>query len=219
MTDAGERVYDISRSGQVVETLHNDAMIHVPDMGFDGLKGISRIANSRNAIGLTAALETFGSSLFKNGLRASGTFEHPAQIGEAAYRNLRNSIEEHTGAGNWLRPLILEEGMKWNQQMIPPEDAQWLESRRFQIAEIARIFGVPPHLIADMDKATFSNIEQQSLDFLMYHLAPTLKKIEQELNRKVFTPLESSAGFFVEFLVDGLLRGDIVSRYNAYQIS
>ena len=214
-TDDGEVFYRVRIDGSQ-ESFSRDEVIHVPGLGFDGLKGFSRIAAARNALGLAQATEEFGSALFQNGVKASGVLEHPGKLSKEAHQRLSTSVnQEHGGRGNWLKLLILEEGMKWNQQSIPPEDAQFLETRKFQISEIARIFGVPPHLLGDLERATFSNIEQQSLEFLIYHLLPTLKKIEQELNRKLFRPTERGT-YFVEFLFDGLLRGDIESRYTAY---
>ena len=214
-TDDGEVFYRVRIDGSQ-ESFSRDEVIHVPGLGFDGLKGFSRIAAARNALGLAQATEEFGSALFQNGVKASGVLEHPGKLSKEAHQRLATSVnQEHGGRGNWLKLLILEEGMKWNQQSIPPEDAQFLETRKFQISEIARIFGVPPHLLGDLERATFSNIEQQSLEFLIYHLLPTLKKIEQELNRKLFRPTERGT-YFVEFLFDGLLRGDIESRYTAY---
>jgi HK97 family phage portal protein len=144
--------------------------------------------------------------------------EHPGKLSEQAHQNLKKSLTEaYSGLGKSHRLMILEEGMKFSQIGIPPEDAQFIDTRRFQNEEIARIFRVPPHMLADLQKATFSNIEHQSIEFVMHTMVPWLKRWEQAIKRDLFLPSERSV-YFPEFNVDGLLRGDIKSRYEAYAV-
>lgn len=196
--------------------LPQEKIFHVRGLGSDGITGYSPIRMARNALGLAAATEEFGSQFFGNGAKPGGVLEHPGLLGDDAYRRLRTSWEEmHQGLDNAHRIAILEEGMKYSQIGIPPEDAQFLETRKFQVTEIARIFRIPPHMLADLDRATFGNIEQQSLEFVIYTLRPWLVRWEQEIYRSLLTESERKT-FFAEFLVDGLLRGDTQSRYDAY---
>ena len=190
-------------------------ILHIAGLGFDGVRGYSPIAMARNAIGLTLACEEFGAAFFKNGARPSGILEHPGLIKDPA--RLRESWQAaYGGSDNAGKVAILEEGMKYQQISIPPEDAQFLETRKFQIAEIARLFRVPPHLIGDLDRATFSNIENQSLEFVRYTLNPWIVRWEQALNKALLLPNEKKAGYFVKINVDGLMRGDYASRMQGY---
>lgn len=193
-------------------------VLHVPGLGFDGLSGYSVIRMNREAVGLTIATERYGASFFGSGAKPGGVLEHPQQLSKEAQERLRTSWNSmHSGLENAHRIAILEEGMKYTQIGLPPEDSQFLQTREFQLTEIARMFRVPPHLLADLSKATFSNIEHQSIDFVVHTIRPWLIRWEQELRRKLFS-LTDKKNYFVEFLVDGLLRGDIKSRYEAYQI-
>jgi hypothetical protein len=168
------------------------------------------------SIGLGKAAEIYGASLFGQGARPGGILEHPAQLSDQARENLRSSFEGlHKGPANANRMAILEEGMTWRQVAIPPEDAQFLQTREFQVIEIARWFNVPPHFLRDLSRATFSNIEHQGIEFVIYSLRPWLVRWEQEVNRKLLSPAERK-GYFAEFLVDALLRGDIATRYESY---
>ncbi len=183
-----------------------------------GYMGRSMIAIARDTIGLGIAAERFGSNLFMNGARPSGTLEHPKNLSEDAQKRLIAQVEErHTGEGNWLRPMLLEEGMKWVSNMIAPDDAQFLETRKYQRTEIAGLFRVPAHFINDLEKATFSNIEHQSLDFVIHSLRPWLKRWEQAMNRDLLIPAERGEYFF-EFLIDDLLRGDFKTRMEGLAI-
>lgn len=191
-----------------------EEILHITGLGFDGVQGYSPIAMARNAIGFTLACEEFGAAFFKNGARPSGILEHPGLIKDPA--RLRESWQAaYGGSDNAGKVAILEEGMKYQQISIPPEDAQFLETRKFQIAEIARIFRVPPHLIGDLDRATFSNIENQSLEFVRYTLNPWVVRWEQALNKALLLPSEKG-NYFMKFNVDGLMRGDYASRMQGY---
>jgi HK97 family phage portal protein len=193
-------------------------VLHIPGLGYDGVVGYSPIAMAREAIGLAMATEKYGSKFFGNNARPGGVLEHPNKLSEPASKNLRASWNEmHQGLNNSHRIAILEEGMTYKQIGIPPEDAQFLETRKFQLQEIARIYRIPPHMLADLERATFSNIEHQSIDFVVHTVRPWLVRWEQAMKQKLFTG-ESQEAYYAEFLVDGLLRGDTQTRYQAYAI-
>lgn len=207
----------IPRTGQTV-ALPSYRVLHVPGLGFDGLQGYSVIRMHREAIGLAIATEKYGASYFGNGARPGGVLEHPNQLSEEAQTRLRTGWNEmHQGLEKQHRIAILEEGLTYKQIGLPPEDSQFLETRKFQVIEIARMFRVPPHMLGDLDRATFSNIEHQSIEFVVHAIRPWLIRIEQEAKRKLLST-EQGKGFFVEFLVDGLLRGDAKTRNEALQI-
>lgn len=199
-------------SGQV--RLEQYEVLHVHGLGFDGLVGYSPIAMMKNAVGTTLAVEEFGASFFENGARLSGVLEHPGIIKDTS--KVRESWQKtYGGSENVGKVAILEEGMKYQQIGIPPEDAQFLETRKFQIEEIARIFRVPLHLIGDLEHATFSNIEQQSLEYVKYTLNAWIVRWEQAMNKSLLLP-EERKKYFIKFNVDGLLRGDYQSRVEGY---
>lgn len=199
-------------SGQI--TLPRERILHIPALGFDGLIGYSPIAMARNAIGVALACEEFGAKFFENDARPSGILMHPGTIRNP--EKLRDSWQSAFSGANHGKTAVLEEGVKYETISIPPDDAQFLDTRKFQIAEIARIFRVPLHLLNDLDRATFSNITQLSLEFVMYTLTPWLVRLEQNFNKALFAPHERGK-FFVKFSVDGLLRGDYETRTKGYQ--
>lgn len=189
---------------------------HMPGFSFDGTIGYDSIYLAREALGLSMAMEEFGSRFFGNGTNVGGFLEHPNKLGDNAYKNLKNSMEEkYAGLTNAHRLMILEEGMKYQQIGIPPENAQFLESRKFQVIEIARLLNVKPHLLMDLDRATFSNIEAQGIEHVTYTMMPWLKRWEQTCNRKLLLPSEKPY-FFFKFLVNSLLRGDSAARAEYY---
>ncbi|MBR0102444.1 MAG: phage portal protein [Selenomonadaceae bacterium] len=197
-------------------TFQREAILHIPALGFDGLIGYSPIAMARNAIGVAIATEEFGAKFFEQGARPSGILSHPGIIKD--FNKLREEWQKiYGGSSNTGKVAILEEGMKYESIAIPPNDAQFLDTRKFQLNEIARIFRIPPHMIADLEKATFSNIEQQSLEFVKFSLNPWVIRWEQALCKALL--LENERGkFFVKFNVDGLMRGDYQSRMQGYSI-
>lgn len=211
-------VYRVRQAGGGYATLSSDNVLHVPGLGFDGLTGYAPIARAREAIGLGLATERFGASFFGRGSRPSGVLEHKGRLSDKARERLRGDWDSmHSGVDNAHRPAVLEEGMSWKALMIPPEDAQFLQTRLFQIQEVARWFNVPLHLLKDLSHATFSNIEHQALEFVVHTLRPWLVRWEQELNRKLLSSAERDV-FFFEHLVDGLLRGDQKTRFEAHAI-
>lgn len=195
-------------------TLRPSDVLHIPGLGFDGLVGYSPIAMAKNAIGMAIACEEYGAKFFANGAAPGGVLEHPGTIKDP--QKVRDSWNAaYQGSSNSHRVAVLEEGMKYQPIGISPEQAQFLETRKFQINEIARIFRVPPHMVGDLEKSSFSNIEQQSLEFVKYTLDPWVIRWEQAISRALLRPDEKKL-YFAKFNVDGLLRGDYVSRMNGY---
>ena len=187
---------------------------HIPGLGFDGLVGYSPIAMAKNAIGMAIACEEYGAKFFANGAAPGGVLEHPGTIKDP--QRVRESWQStFGGSGNSNKIAVLEEGMKYTPIGISPEQAQFLETRKFQINEIARIFRVPPHMVGDLEKSSFSNIEQQSLEFVKYTLEPWLVRWEQSIQRILLSP-EEKKSYFAKFNVEGLLRGDYASRMTGY---
>lgn len=216
----GHLFYQYNRGGD--EAINEDGtvilspsdVLHIPGLGFDGLVGYSPIAMAKNAIGLAIATEEFGSKFFANGAAPSGVLEHPGTIKDPS--KVREAWQsQFGGSANSGKVAVLEEGMKYTPISISPEQAQFLETRKFQITEIARIFRVPPHMVGDLEKSSFSNIEQQSLEFVKYTLDPWVIRWEQSIRRTLLTPEEKSQ-YYVSFNVEGLLRGDYQSRMNGY---
>lgn len=198
--------------------LSSDQVLHLVGFSLDGLLGVSVIGLARESIGLGQAAEEYGSRFFSNGAKPLGVLEHPGELGEEAIKHLRSSWDEmHKGLENSHKVAILEEGMQYKQIGIPPEDAQFLETRKFQLEEIARLYRVPQHMVGIMDKATFSNIEHQDIGFAKHTIRPWAVRWEQTLNWKLLTP-EERKQYYSEFNIDGLMRGDLKSRYEAYQI-
>ena len=196
--------------------LKAEDVLHIPGLGFDGLIGYSPIAMAKNAVGMTLACEEYGASFFANGANPGGVLEHPGVLKDPSkVRKSWNSV--YRGVNNAHKIAVLEEGMKYQQIGIPPEEAQFLETRKFQINEIARLYRIPPHMIGDLDKSSFSNIEQQSLEFVKYTLDPWVIRWEQSLQRSLLLPGEKGK-YFIKLNVDGLLRGDYQSRMNGYAV-
>ena len=191
-----------------------DEIFHVPGLGFNGLVGFSPIAMMKNALGTTLAVEKYGSSFFKNGAQPSGVLEHPGVLKDPS-KIRENWSAVYGGANNAHKVAVLEEGMQYKAISLPPEDSQFLSTRQFGVTEICRIFRVPPHMVQNMDHATFSNIEHQSIDFVVHTLTPWLVRFEQAIIKDLLLPNEQDE-YFPKFNVDGLLRGDYQSRMQGY---
>ncbi len=204
--------YNSDRDGQII--LCSDDVLHIPGMGFDGLIGYSPIAMCKNAIGLGMAADEFGGSFFQNGARPTGVLEHPGKLREPD--KVRDAWEATYGNGSH-RTAVLEEGMKYQQISISPNEAQFLETRKFQVNEICRIFRVPPHMVADLEKSSFNNIEHQSLEFVQNTLTPWLVRIEQNMQRQLLTEREKGE-IFIKHNVNGLLRGNFNTRMQGYAV-
>ena len=218
----GRLYYRYQKSSEDSQTLGKDSQVylapsdvmHIPGLGFDGLVGYSPIAMAKNAVGLAIATEEYGAKFFANGAAPGGVLEHPGTIKDP--QKVKESWNSaYQGSTNAHRVAVLEEGMKYQAIGISPEQAQFLETRKFQINEIARIFRVPPHMLADLEKSSFSNIEQQSLEFVKYTLDPWVVRWEQAMCRVLLSESEKPT-VFIKFNVDGLLRGDYQSRMNGY---
>ena len=217
----GQLYYQYTRSTEEAPTMKGvtvnlppSDVLHIPGLGFDGLVGYSPIAMAKNAIGMAIACEEYGAKFFANGAAPGGVLEHPGTIKDP--QRVRESWQStFGGSGNSNKIAVLEEGMKYTPIGISPEQAQFLETRKFQINEIARIFRVPPHMVGDLEKSSFSNIEQQSLEFVKYTLEPWLVRWEQSIQRILLSP-EEKKSYFAKFNVEGLLRGDYASRMSGY---
>lgn len=212
--DQGMLYYQYVKDGQTF-LLRNYEVLHIPGLGFDGLIGYSPIAMAKNAIGMAIATEEYGAKFFANGASPGGVLEHPGVVKDPArIRESWNAV--YQGSGNAHRVAVLEEGMKFQPIGIPPEQAQFLETRKFQIEEICRIFRVPPHLVANLDRATFSNIEHQSISFIDNTIVPWVTRIEQSLQKALFSENEKK-NFCIKFNLNGRLRGDAAARAAFYQ--
>ena len=221
--DKGQLYYQYNTSKDDAPTMNGSMVnlkpsdvLHIPGLGFDGLVGYSPIAMAKNAIGMAIACEEYGAKFFANGATPGGILEHPGTVKDP--KRVRESwTSAFGGSSNANKVAVLEEGMKYTPISISPEQAQFLETRKFQINEIARIFRVPPHMVGDLEKSSFSNIEQQSLEFVKYTLDPWVARWEQAMVRSLLSSDEKTQ-YFVKFNVDGLLRGDYQSRMNGYAI-
>ena len=224
--DARGRIYyEYTRSDSDANTLGKKSSVilspedvfHIPGLGFDGLVGYSPIAMAKQAIGMGLACDEYGAAFYQNGAQPGGVLEHPNVVKDPKrVRESWNAI--YQGSRNAHRIAVLEEGMTYKPITISPEQAQFLETRKFQIDEIARIFRVPPHMIGDLEKSSFSNIEQQSLEFVKYTLAPWISRWEQAIQRSLLLMSERTR-YFARFNVEGLLRGDYQSRMNGYAVA
>lgn len=214
----GQLLYEVQMPSGTPEYLPAWQVMHIRGLSSDGLMGYSPIAMGRQAVGLLMAAEEFGARFFGNDARPGGVLEHPGILGDEAYANLLSSWEgRHGGLSNSHKVAILEEGMRYSQIGIAPNDAQFLETRNFQTAEVARLFRIPPHMIGDLSHSTNNNIEHQGLEFVTNTLRPWLVRIEQAITKSLLLPTERPR-FFAEHLVDALLRGDTTSRYAAYAV-
>jgi len=204
-----------SSNGQVILPAYR--VWHIPGFGYDGLTGYTPLTYARNQIGLGIAAEKMGSKMFSNGLVFGGFLEHPGHLSKEAQKNFENQIKaDHKGVDKAHQVMILEEGMKYNKNNIPPNDAQWLETRKFQRNEMAAFFGIPPHKIGDLDRASFNNIEQQNLEYAIDCIRPLCVRIEKSAHRQLFMPMEKGR-YLTEFLLDALLRGDSQARAQYYK--
>jgi len=212
-------VYEYQPAVGPARFLFADEVLHLKGMSDDGLVGLSPIHEFRETLGLAIGTESYAARFFGNNANPGGVLTHPKTLSAPAIERLRSQWgQRHQGVESAHQFTILEEGMTWTAVGINPKDSQLIDSRKFSVTEIARIFRVPPHMIADLDRATFSNIEQQSIEFVVHSLRPWLVRWEQRLAAALLTPREQADGLLIEFNVDGLLRGDIKSRYDAYAV-
>jgi hypothetical protein len=191
-----------------------EKILHFRGFGSNGINSYSVISLARESIGLGLASQEYGARFFGQGTNMGGFLKHPKGLSDEAYERLRKDMNrKYQGLERSHGLIILEDGMEYQKVGLTNEDAQFLETRKFQVTEIARWFGMQPHMVGDMEKATFSNIEQQSIEAVIYTWRPRAVRLEQELNMKLL-----KSGEYVRFSLEGLLRGDIKSRYEAYKI-
>lgn len=209
-------VYRIN-NGTDTKTLNRSQVLHIPNMSMDGVVGMSPITYAANAIRLGISYEQFGVNFYHNAAMPSGAFTTPNALSDPSYQRLKKELKEnYTGLRKQGVPLLLEGGMDFKQFTVSPIDAQLLESKYFQIEDISRIYRVPQHLISDLTHATFSNIEQLSLEFVMYTMLPIYKLCESCENAQLLTLQQRQQGYFLEYKIDGLLRGDSAARAALY---
>lgn len=212
----GRNVYGVRLNDGSTEQIDQSDMLHIPGMGFDGLRGMSIITYAaRQAVGLALATEQHGNKLFSNGARLGVVLKHPKTLGSDAQKRLKTQFDQQQGGlSNAFKSLVLEEGMDVSNITMTSEDAQFLDTRRFQVEDIARFFGVPPHMIGHTDKQTSwgTGVEQNTLGFLIFNIIPLVTRFEQEFNRKLFP----RSPFYAQFKHQGLMRGDSQARAGYY---
>jgi HK97 family phage portal protein len=228
LTEARRLVYDVVLPGDNLPVRMDQAdVIHVAGLSFDGIKGLSVVRYAAQSIGLGIAAETYGANFFGNASQPAGFISVPEKLTKEQAETLRSQWQSiYGGLGGAHKTAVIPNGGKFEKITIPNNEAQFLESRKFQITDIARWFRVPPHMIGDLERATFSNIEHQSLEFVQHSIRPWLVRIENELNRKLFPPVAvalrgdaietAPSPYYFEFTVEGLLRGDQKSRSEYY---
>lgn len=215
LNDNYEVIYNVTFKNGETRPASQEEILHIKTFSTDGLVGLSPVTQNVNALGLAKATEKHGSSLFKNGAKPFGGLKTNGTLKDEQYDRLKSSLENYQGADNGFKPLILEGGLEWVQVAITPEDAQYLETRKFQRSEICGIFRVPPHMVGDLERATFSNIEHQGLEFVTHTLMPYLTRIESRILFSLFTTAEQR-NRYVKFNVNALLRGDMKARAEFY---
>lgn len=217
--DAGRLYYQIQQAGEGTYDLPARDMVHIRGLGWDGSQGYSVVSQAQQSLGLSAAMETFGASFFGNGTHPAGVLTTDVKLTGEQIAQMRAEWESvHQGAGRSNKTAILGGGLKWEPLTMPLQDAQFLEGRRFQVLEVARWFRVPPHLLAELDRATHTNIEQEQLAFVTHCLMPWAVRLETEINVKLFGRNQQGRQS-VKHNFGALLRGDLKSRYEAYQIA
>lgn len=214
-----ELEYAVISPGKERFTLRKDQMFRVDWFSMDALNAFHPLKLAQNAIGLNVAAEEFASNYFNNGANVGGVIEYPESMDDDAAERFRKSVREaYEGLSKSARLMFLEQGSKFQKVSNTPEESQMLETRKFQVAESARFYNVPLHMIGDLEHATFSNIEQMSLNFVIYSLRPYLVRIERAITAQILTPTDRQT-LFPRFSVDSLLRGDYKSRMEGYALA
>lgn len=218
LTTANRLQYRTTIGSQQV-ILPSENVLHFMGLGWDGFRGYSPISMARQAIGLGLAMEEFGAKFFANDAKSGGVLIHPGKLSDPAKSRVRNDFDGQSGLDNAHRVKVLEEGMKFVPTTIPPEDAQFLSSQEFTVAQVARMFGVPLFLLQSHEKATSwgSGLEQMSIAFVQYTLADWAKGSEQEMDLKLLTEAERKAGYYFKFNLNAYLRGDTATRMAMYK--
>jgi HK97 family phage portal protein len=217
--DEGTLYYAIinpEKPADQAEILQSYEILHIPALSTNGYSGISPVRAHMHSIGLGMAATEFGATFFGNGSNLAGVLEHPGKISDEAIDRLREQWHsKYGGVDNSHKTAVLADGIKYNRIGVPPNEAQFLETRQFQIEDIARIYNVPPHKIKHLHRSTYNNIEQQNIEFAQDTIRPWVKKIEEELDRKLFRTDERGK-YFTRFNIDGLLRGDYKTRMEGH---
>ena len=212
----GKRIYKYRLPDGTGVILPASRIFHVPGFGFDGLRGYSRVTLMRRALESAIVTEQYGLRTMANDARPGVTIKHKEQLSKAAKKNIAESWDElHSGLSNAQRTAVLDEGMEIEHTGFSPEDAQFLESRRFSVEEVARGLRLPPHKLSDMSRAHFTNIEESNIDYVVGTLGPPATRIEQQINKDII----GDPGYFAEHLFDSLLRGKTLERFNAYRLA
>lgn len=212
---SGRLVYEVNNGTAANSYLNPRDLYHLKGLGYDGLVGYSVIAYAAKTIGLGMATESFGSKFFSNGAHSNVIFEHPENLSDKALEHLKESIKEKYSGDNAFNPMIIEEGMKAEQITIPPEDAQFLETRKFSVADVARWYGIPLHKLHEMDKSSFNNIEQQNIEYVTDALLPWVRRSEMEADIKLISPAARNR-VYTKMNLNALLRGDTAARGEWY---
>lgn len=213
--ESGDLAYQVKNDGRQIVVIPAEDMLHFRGLGDDDIVGMSVIAKAKESIALGLAMERFGSRFFKNGTHMGGVITHPKNLSNEARKNIEDSLKKRAGGENQNSTLVLEEAMKYEKLGVPPEDAQFLESRQFQVAEICRWFRVPPHKVQDLSRATWNNIEHQSIEFVTDTIAPWTCNFEEEANLKLFGRTNRGV-YYTKFILNALMRGDAAARAAFY---
>lgn len=201
------------------EILPPERVFHVPGLGYDGLKGYSLVSILREYIGMGLSVNEFLSRFYGQGMNIGSVLETEQEMTQPAVDELREQfMEKGAGLANSWLPLILHSGLKLNKIPMPFADAQLIETLKLTDTQICGLYRVPPHMVGNLDKATFSNIEEQSIEYVVYSMLPLVTRFEQAMNWKLFTPAERDRGYYVKFNVDAILRGDSKARAEALAI-
>lgn len=216
--DGGDIIYEVSVDDRKI-ILTRSKILHIPGLGYDGFVGYSPIAMARKSLGLGMAMESFGALYFGNGTHPGVVVSHPTKLSAEAHNNLKQSLlEAHSGLGQSHRLMLLEDGMKIEKIGIPPEDSQFIESREFQIPEVARWFNLPPHKLKDLSKANYNNIEAEQINFVTDSILPWLVRLEQVYDHQLLTRSQRvKEQYYTRHNVDGLLRGSAKDRAEYYR--
>jgi HK97 family phage portal protein len=218
-TDPNSLIYKIKSEGKE-KSYTRDDIFHIAGLSLNGVDGLTPIGYMSQAIQLGMTYEEFGVNFYRNGANPSGILEHPSFPNEEARTAIKEDFGKRwAGLKNAGKPILLYEGMTYKPITVNQTDAQFLESRKFQIEDICRIYRVPLHLVQNLDRATNNNIEHQSLEFIMYTMLPWFSRFEAAFNQQLLSDSEVKQGYYTEFLTDALLRGDISSRYKAYAVA
>ncbi|QSR35560.1 phage portal protein [Marinobacterium iners] len=209
-------VYEVTFRNGTKDVLTQDEIWHVRTLTLDGLTGLNPVAYARQAIALGLATEEHGARLFKNGAVTSGVLHTEQRLSDDAFKRLQKQFQEdHAGLTNAHKPMILEMGLDWKPVALDQQDSQFLETRKFQRDEICAIYRVPPHMVANLERATFSNIEHQAMSFVNYSLVPYLTRIENRIRVGLLSK-QDRATHYAKFNAGALLRGDQKSRFESY---